>query len=254
MHPSCGIASPHVPLAAAPNLEDLAMPFGVERIAETVRRRRGDEAGGAMTNKTVGVLGAGRMGSAMGHAIARGRLRPAGLQPSSKEKAQELAGPSDERPCVRLPRRDLAAAADVVISMVSDGAAVEALYRGPGGLPGGPRSTDRGRRRQHGLARDDPRPRGETSGRPAPASLTHLCREASRSPEAGELTLMVGGDAADLERARPAGWRPSRKAHLPHGPVGDRRHHQAELSTRSSSASAGRSGPSHSCWPSMRRN
>ena len=65
--PLVRITTPHVPLPSAPALEDLAMP-SVDRIADTVRRQA---RGGALTMTRVGVLGTGRMGSAIARALAR---------------------------------------------------------------------------------------------------------------------------------------------------------------------------------------
>ena len=61
--------------------------------------------------------------------------------------------------------------------------------------------------------------RGATPGRPAPASSTRRCRAASRLAESGQLTLMVGGTAEDLERARPA-LEPLAKTIVHVGPLG----------------------------------
>src|SRR5829696_3131883 len=83
---------------------------------------------------TVGILGAGRMGSAMGRAI-----RAAGhelvIWNRSAEKAAELArevgGSAVERP------RDVSAVAAVAISMLADGQAVDGVYGGTDGLIAG---------------------------------------------------------------------------------------------------------------------
>ncbi len=97
---------------------------------------------------------------------------------------------------------EAAAAADVTISMVSDAAAVEELYRAPDGLLAGirsgavvmdsstvPPSVSRG------LA-PDVRARGaDILDAPVSGSVTLA--------ETGKLTLLVGGEATTVEQARP---------------------------------------------------
>ena len=58
------------------------------------------------------------------------------------------------------------------------------------------------------------------------ASSTRRCRAASALAEAGQLTIMVGGDAADLERARPV-LEPLAKRVFHLGPLGHRRGDEA---------------------------
>jgi 3-hydroxyisobutyrate dehydrogenase-like beta-hydroxyacid dehydrogenase len=148
---------------------------------------------------TVGLLGTGRMGSAMARA-----LRAAGFElvlwnrspEAAVTLARELGGRVADRPA------DVAAAADLCVTMLADGPAVAAVYGGPDGLIAGARRStvlidastvppatlrafaDAVRARGAGLL-DAP-----VSGSVALA-------------EAGRLTLMVGGEAADVERARP---------------------------------------------------
>lgn len=147
---------------------------------------------------TVGLLGTGRMGSAMARA-----LRQAGhdliLWNRSADAAARLAG---ELGGIAVARpRDVATEAGVCISMLADGVAVDAVYGGPDGLVAGAGPTNvlvdsstvppATIRAQAGAARavgagilDAP-----VSGSIALA-------------EAGKLTLMVGGESADLDRAR----------------------------------------------------
>jgi 3-hydroxyisobutyrate dehydrogenase-like beta-hydroxyacid dehydrogenase len=148
---------------------------------------------------TVGVLGIGRMGGAMARAI-----RAAGfdlvLWNRSPEAARRLAGDLDaavaDRPA------DVAARADVTVSMLADGPAVAAVYGGDDGLIAGARP---------GTVLID------CSTVPPAVLLAHA--DAVRATgagvldapvsgsialaETGKLTLMVGGDAADVDRARP---------------------------------------------------
>lgn len=148
---------------------------------------------------TVGVLGVGRMGGAMARALGAAGVDLV-LWNRSPEPARalaaELGATAVERPS------DVAAAADVTVSMLADGAAVDAVWGGPDGLveharPGMvlidcstvPPATLRAheaavRARGAGIL-DAP-----VSGSVALAT-------------AGTLTLMVGGDIADVERARP---------------------------------------------------
>lgn len=147
---------------------------------------------------TVGLVGAGRMGSAMARAI-----RAAGHDlviwnrtPAAAESlAAELGGRRVERPA------DASAAADVTISMLADGAAVDAVYGGPDGLISGARPgavlVDSSTVPPAVLRRHGPAIRDRGAGvLDAPVSGSVALAES------GTLTLMVGGEAADLERAR----------------------------------------------------
>jgi 3-hydroxyisobutyrate dehydrogenase/2-hydroxy-3-oxopropionate reductase len=150
---------------------------------------------------TVAILGTGRMGGAMARALARAGT-PLVLANRSPDKAAALVAElgGDTR-AVGTPA-EAAAAADVVISMVADGAAVEALYRAPDGVLAGlragtvaldsstvPPSVSRG------LA-DDVRARGaDILDAPVSGSVALA--------ETGKLTLLVGGEAETLERVRP---------------------------------------------------
>jgi 3-hydroxyisobutyrate dehydrogenase-like beta-hydroxyacid dehydrogenase len=147
----------------------------------------------------VAVVGAGRMGAAM-----VGTLRRAGLEVlvfnrtrSRAETVAEAAGAG-----VAATAREAAAGAQVVLSSLADDAAVGAAYTGGDGIIAGLRpgtvicessTIDPGTvRRLQPLVAD----RG--------ASLLDTPVSGSVSAvEAGTLTIMVGGDAAVLERARP---------------------------------------------------
>jgi len=148
---------------------------------------------------TVGLLGTGRMGSAMGRA-----LRAAGHElvlwnrspEAASRLAAELGGTAVARP------RDVAAAAAVCLSMLADGAAVDDVYGGPDGLVAGASGAN--------VLVDcsTVRPatiRGhESAARAAAAGIIDAPVSGSVAlAENGKLTLMVGGEAADLERARP---------------------------------------------------
>jgi 3-hydroxyisobutyrate dehydrogenase/2-hydroxy-3-oxopropionate reductase len=149
---------------------------------------------------TVGLLGAGRMGTAMA-----GALRTAGFEVVVWNRTGDAARAVAERfGCTPVARpRDVAGAAEVCISMLADGAAVDAVYGGPDGLIAGarpgsvlcdastvPPSTLRGH---------------EAAARAAGVGLLDTPVSGSVAlAEAGKLMIMVGGDADDLARARPA--------------------------------------------------
>jgi 3-hydroxyisobutyrate dehydrogenase-like beta-hydroxyacid dehydrogenase len=148
---------------------------------------------------TVAVLGIGRMGGAMA-----GRLAARGfevvLYNRNPEPARALAAVIGGR--VAASPAEAVAGAAVAISMVSDGAAVEELYRGPGGA----------------LAGLDARTVAVDMSTVLPGTIQGL-EAAIRATGAGVLdapvsgsvtfagsgglTIMVGGESADLERARP---------------------------------------------------
>lgn len=148
---------------------------------------------------TVGVLGTGRMGSAMARA-----LHDAGFElvlwnrtaASAQHLAGDVGGHVLDRPA------EVAAETDVCITMLADGDAVDAVFGGPDGLVAGahagsvfvdastvPPATIQA----HAAA-----------ARAAGAGILDAPVSGSVALAAsGKLTLMVGGEAADLERARP---------------------------------------------------
>lgn len=148
---------------------------------------------------TVGLLGAGRMGSAMARA-----LRAAGhdlviwnrTRSAADALADELGGRSVSRPS------ELGAVAEISISMLADGPAVDAVYGGPEGLIAGARAgtvlVDSSTVPPAVLKGHEAAIRERGAGvldAPVSGSVTLA--------ETGKLTLMVGGDSIDLERARP---------------------------------------------------
>jgi 3-hydroxyisobutyrate dehydrogenase/2-hydroxy-3-oxopropionate reductase len=97
---------------------------------------------------------------------------------------------------------DLAAVADVTVSMLADGAAVDAVYGGPDGLAAAARPgmvlVDCSTVPPAVLRAHEAAIRARGAGvLDAPVSGSVALATA------GTLTLMVGGEAADLERARP---------------------------------------------------
>jgi 3-hydroxyisobutyrate dehydrogenase len=152
-----------------------------------------------MAEATVAVLGCGRMGSAMAERLA-GQGVSVVVYNRSQGRAHELAGRIEAR-AAGTPR-EAAVGADVVISMVADDAAVRSLYDGPDGVPAGIG--------QGAVAVDMSTVLPGTIRAIAPAVRARgagvLDAPVSGSvggAQSGELTIMAGGDAVDLERARP---------------------------------------------------
>ncbi len=148
---------------------------------------------------TVGLVGAGRMGSAIAHA-----LRAAGhdlvVWNRTRDAADRLAGELDGR-AVDHPR-DVAEVADVSISMLADGAAVDAVYGAPDGLIAGARPgtvlVDSSTVPPAVLQRHESAIRERGAGViDAPVSGS-VALAAS-----GKLTLMIGGEVEDVDRGRP---------------------------------------------------
>jgi 3-hydroxyisobutyrate dehydrogenase/2-hydroxy-3-oxopropionate reductase len=140
----------------------------------------------------------------MGSAMARARAR-AGcalvLHNRTRERAEALAGELGAR--LAATPAEVAAGADVTITMVADDAAVETVYREPDGLLAGARPgtilVDCSTVLPSTIRDLEPDIRATGAGvLDAPVSGS------VGLAEAGTLTLMVGGEAADLDRARPA--------------------------------------------------
>ena len=148
---------------------------------------------------TVGLLGTGRMGAAMARALAAAGFGLV-LWNRTPEPARVLAAELGGR-AVALPR-DVSAACHVGVTMLADEAAVDAVYGGPDGLIAGARpgvilidcsTVPPATLRAHAAAAD--------------AHGAHLLDAPVSGSvalaETGRLTLMVGGDPADLQRVRP---------------------------------------------------
>ena len=148
----------------------------------------------------VGILGTGRMGSAMAVAVTNAGL-PLHLYNRSPGPAEALA---ERLGATAWPTpAALAAHVDIAISMVADGRAVEALHAGPDGIPAGIR--------QGSVVVDMSTVLPATIRSVAPAIrdrgagiLDSPVSGSTALAEQGKLTLMVGGSSADIERARPA--------------------------------------------------
>lgn len=148
----------------------------------------------------VAVIGTGRMGTAM-----VGRLAGAGhhltVHNRTRAKAEAVAARHDA--AVAPTPREAVREADVVLVSLADDAAVTAAYGGPDGLVAG---LAAGQVVADTSTVDPETLRGlEAAVVAAGAALLDTPVSGSVSTvEAGALLVMAGGDAAALERARPA--------------------------------------------------
>lgn len=169
----------------------------------------------ATERRTVAVLGMGRMGSAMARALARSGLALV-LWNRSRDRAEGLAAELGAR--VAASPSEAASIADVSLTMLADDAAVAAVYTGPDGLLAGTRPgvvlVDLSTVTPDSMKRIAPLARAAGAGvldSPVSGSVT--------TAESGQLTLMVGGNAEDVERARFA-LQPLAKTIIHVGPLG----------------------------------
>lgn len=164
---------------------------------------------------SVAVLGMGRMGSAMAGAIAR-----AGhdliVYNRTQERAQALAVELGGR-CVRTPA-EAAAESDITITMLSDDSAVREVFLGSNGLAAGAHAggvlVDMSTVMPATIRSVEAAVRATGSGlldAPVSGSVSLA--------NGGQLTVMVGGEAADLELAR-AGLEALAKTIFHLGPLG----------------------------------
>jgi len=152
-----------------------------------------------MTAPTAAVLGTGRMGSAMAERLAGqgvavvvfNRTPDRALALAERIGATTAATPAEA-----------ASRSDVVISMVADDAAVRDLFDGPDGVAAGIRAgsiaVDMSTVLPGTIRSIAPAVRARGAGildAPVSGSVS--------STLAGELAIMAGGEAGDLERARP---------------------------------------------------
>jgi 3-hydroxyisobutyrate dehydrogenase-like beta-hydroxyacid dehydrogenase len=163
----------------------------------------------------VGLVGTGRMGSAMGRA-----LRDAGLEVilynRTAERAAALALVLGCDVCTS--PYEVAAKADIVLTMLADDNAVLSTWRGPKGLIAGARpgtvlvdlST---------VTPDTIRSLEAETHATGAGILDSPVSGSVTTAQSGQLTLMVGGTADDLERARPA-LEPLAKTIVHVGPLG----------------------------------
>lgn len=152
------------------------------------------------TGLRVAVIGTGRMGTAM-----VGRLAGAGhhltVHNRTRAKAEAVAARHDA--AVAPTPREAVREADIVLVSLADDAAVRAAYGGPDGLVAG---LAAGQVVADTSTVDPETLRGlEAAVVAAGAALLDTPVSGSVSTvEAGALLVMAGGDAAALERARPA--------------------------------------------------
>jgi 3-hydroxyisobutyrate dehydrogenase/2-hydroxy-3-oxopropionate reductase len=168
-----------------------------------------------MPEATVAVLGTGRMGAAMAE-----RLASQGVAVVVYNRSPDGATALAERigATVASSPAEAAAAADVTISMVADEHAVRALFEGPDGVAAGIRPGTVAVDCSTVLPDTIRAVAGAVRARGA-GILDGPVSGSVGSTLAGELTIMVGGEAADLERARPVLDQLARRVfHL--GPLG----------------------------------
>jgi 3-hydroxyisobutyrate dehydrogenase-like beta-hydroxyacid dehydrogenase len=164
---------------------------------------------------TVGLVGTGRMGSAMAAAL-RAAGRHVMVYNRTRERAEALAAQQGCELCAS--PGEVAAKADIVLTMLADDDAVRSVWRGPNGLlaGAGPETVlvDLSTVTPDTIRSLEADVRATGAGildSPVSGSVTLA--------QAGQLTLMVGGTAEDLERARPA-LEPLAKSIVHVGPLG----------------------------------
>lgn len=148
---------------------------------------------------SVAVVGTGRMGSAMARALARegvDLILHNRTSASAKALADELGGRVASTPA------EAAAAAEISISILADDEAVRATWDGPDGLVAGAQTG--GVLVDMSTVPPDTLAPFASSVRERGAGIVDAPVSGSVAlAESGELTIMVGGSAEDLERARP---------------------------------------------------
>jgi 3-hydroxyisobutyrate dehydrogenase-like beta-hydroxyacid dehydrogenase len=149
---------------------------------------------------SVAVIGTGRMGSAMARSLARGGASLT-LHNRSLGRAEALAGKLGAR--VAGTAAEAASVSEISITMLADGDAVHAMWDGPSGLVAGAHDggvlVDMSTVPPDTLAPFEAEVHERGSGildAPVSGSTTLA--------ESGQLTIMAGGTAEDLDRARPA--------------------------------------------------
>ncbi|HEV7809453.1 MAG TPA: NAD(P)-dependent oxidoreductase [Candidatus Limnocylindrales bacterium] len=148
---------------------------------------------------TVAIVGTGRMGSAMARALARAG-HDVIVQNRNGDAAARLAAEIGAR-SVATPR-EAAAAAEITITMLADDDAVRSVFAGPDGLIAGAHSggvlVD-----MSTVLPDAIRSVADAVAATGSGLLDAPVSGSVTLAESGQLTLMVGGAAADLDRARP---------------------------------------------------
>ena len=163
----------------------------------------------------VALVGVGRMGSAMARALSRAGV-PLVIYNRTRDRAASLAAELGAR--VTDTPAEAASLADVSLSMLADDAAVQAVYAGQDGLLEGARAgsvlVDLST-----VTPDTIRGFADRAGEAGVGLLDSPVSGSVSTAESGQLTLMVGGESADLEMARPA-LEPLAKTIVHVGPLG----------------------------------
>ena len=152
-----------------------------------------------MSATTIGFIGLGSMGLPMASNIAAAGFRLV-VWNRTASKSERLAARSGAR--VAASPAILATEADLVITMVADGEVLLDLYEGPGGLA---RSLRPGTVCVD-MSTISPGQAAALAGALAGAGCSFVDAPVSGSvalAEAGTLTVMAGGEARDVEAARP---------------------------------------------------
>jgi 3-hydroxyisobutyrate dehydrogenase/2-hydroxy-3-oxopropionate reductase len=156
-----------------------------------------------VTVPVVGLVGVGRMGGSMARALAR-EGRSLVVHNRTPAKAQALVDELGEgQASVAATPADVARQADVILTMLADDAAVEGVFTQPDGLLAGARPgtvfVDLSTVMPSTILGLEARIRATGAG-----ALDAPVSGSTATAESGQLTLMIGGTAGDLERARPA--------------------------------------------------
>jgi 3-hydroxyisobutyrate dehydrogenase-like beta-hydroxyacid dehydrogenase len=145
------------------------------------------------------VIGTGRMGAAMAARLAQGGVEVT-VYNRTRSRAEAVAAGIGAT--VADTARAAAAAAPVVLVSLADDAAADAAYQGPDGIAAGVADGT--------VVCDASTVDPETAVRTATlvraaggAALDTPVSGSVSTVESGKLAVLVGGDAADLERARP---------------------------------------------------
>jgi 3-hydroxyisobutyrate dehydrogenase-like beta-hydroxyacid dehydrogenase len=148
----------------------------------------------------VAVVGTGRMGSAMARALARGGAEVT-LHNRTPDPARALA--DEIGATVAGTAAEAAAGVDVAITMLADGDAVRAMWDGPDGLVAG--AHEGAVLVDSSTVPPDTIAPFEGAARERGAGIVDAPVSGSTQlAENGQLTIMAGGRAEDLDRARPA--------------------------------------------------
>lgn len=149
---------------------------------------------------SVAILGTGRMGSAMSRALARGGNELV-LFNRTPQRCAELAGEVGAQLVATTPAQ-AAAEAEICITMLADQAAVESVWTGEDGLLSGAREgsvlVD-----MSTVPPDVIRSFADGARAAGAGILDAPVSGSVTLAESGQLTIMAGGEASDLERVRP---------------------------------------------------